>query len=265
MYKRKLKYYFLTLIISLLIILPTFILIGAYSVSNVLLVGDTVEDVPLTRPTAEDSKNVLMIKEGNTPSFVLLRFDAMSAKVVSLTFPSNLIVSARENATELLEVGGPAMVTTELETLLEIDIDYYIMLDSTELLTLVKSFRAATPSPNIEQRVPLFAGTSVSVSDIVELIAENPDDELLRTVCYSLMLEANMDIMHTEIPTAMQDLSGEVNTNIDAQGLQRLTKIFSLLPYETVNYYAATLSGEEGEHGVHINASDLDKAQELMG
>ncbi len=265
MYKRKLKYFFATLIISLLIILPTFILIGAYSVSNVLSVGETVQDVPLVRSTAEDEKNILLIKSGDNPSFILLRFDAFDAKVVSLTFKNDLLVEAQNNAHELLEQGGPAMVTTELETLLDIDIDYFCMLDESQMMTLTRGFKAATPSPSISERFSALAGQSISPSEIAKLVKENPEDELLRTVCYSLMLEANMGIMGTEIPTAMQELDGKINTNLDAEGLQRLTKIFNLLPYEKVNYYAATLSGEDTQSGMVINSSDLDKAQELMG
>ncbi len=264
MLKRKLKYFFVTLIVSLLIILPAFILIGAYSVSNVMFVGESADDTVQIRPTAEDNKNILFIRSGEEAKFTLMRFDAFGARVVSLTFPNELIINSQNNALELLELGGPAMVTTELETLLEVDIDYYCMMDEDSLKIMTGAFRSATPSLNIIERVPVLEGEALDIPHALQLISENPNDELLRTVCYSLLLEANMEVMAAEIPLSVQNLEGNINSNIGAEGLYRLTKIFSLLPYENVNYYAATLSGEETENGVQINSSDLEKARELL-
>ncbi len=265
MFKRKLKYFFVTLIVSLLIILPAFILIGAYSVSNVMFVGESVDDTVQIRPTAEDNKNLLLIRSGEEAKFTLLRFDAFGARVVSLTFPNELVINSQDNALELLERGGPAMVTTELEALLEIDIDYYCMMDEDSFKIMTGAFKSASPSLNIIERIPLLEGETLDVPLATKLIAENPNDELLRTVCYSLLLEANMEIMAAEIPLSLQNIEDSINSNIGAQGLYRLTKIFSLLPYENVNYYAATLSGEETENGVRINSFDLEKARELLG
>ncbi len=273
MHKRNIRYFLLTLIMALLIILPTFALIGAYSITRVRSVAEPVGDVPATRPTEEDDRNILLIVEGESTAFMLIKFDAFGGSVVSLAMPDNLILSGDATVKSVLERGGPAMVTVELEKLLEVGIDYYCMLNESQLATLTLNLKPATPSSEIQERIDIPSGHVLSYDYAQELIAKATDGEqlLVRSVCYSLLLEANMEIMQAEIPARVNELPGDINSNIGSEGLYRLTKIFSLLPYETVNYYAATLSGDEvminddgNNTGVIINENDKNKAAELL-
>ncbi len=266
MHKKNLRYFFLTLIMALLIILPTVALIGAYSITRVRTVAEPVENVPITKPTEEDDRNILLVTTGENNSFMLLKFDAFGRSVVSLALPENMLVNETDTADSLLEKGGPAMVTTELERLFDLTIDYYSMLTHQELLLLTQNFVPASLTEDIADRLSLPEDYEVTPLTAVQLIeqAEEKDVQLVRSICYSLLLEANMEIMQAEIPAAFKDISATINSNIAAEELYRLAKIFSLLPYEKVNYYAATLSGEQADNGIAISESDIEKAVGLL-
>ncbi len=266
MRKNNLRYFFLTLIMALLIILPTVALIGAYSITRVRSVAEPVENVPITKPTEEDSRNVLLVTTGEDSSFMLLRFDAFGRSVVALALPSDTFINESNTAATVLEKGGPAMVTTELEALFGVSVDYYCMLTQQQLLTLTQNFVPATMTEDISQRFSLPTNYEITPLESQKLIeqAEPQDVHIMRSICYSLLLEANMEIMQAEIPAGMKDLSGDINTNIAAEELYRLAKIYSLLPYEKVNYYAATLSGEHTGDGIVISQSDIEKAVGLL-
>ncbi len=266
MRRKNIRYFFLTLIMALLIILPTFALIGAYSLTRVSSVAEPISNVPVIKPTEEDNRNILLIVDEQNPMFMILKFDAFGKSVVNLTMPSDLLVSEDETLIDMMNYGGPAMVTTGLESLLDIGIDYYCLINPEQLSTLTVNFKAATPSSEISERLDIPQQHVVSVDYAENLIAMASDDEkqLIRSICYSLLLEENMQIMSAEIPARIKEINGNINTNIGSEEIYRLTKIFSLLPYETVNYYAVTLSGEHTNDGVLISERDMEKAAELL-
>ncbi len=266
MRKKNLRYFFLTLIMALLIILPTFALIGAYSLTRISSVAESISDIPATKPTEEDSKSILLITDEQNPAFMILKFDAFGKSVVNLAIPSDIVVSEEENIVDTLSYGGPAMVTTKLESLLDVRIDYYCLLSSEQLSSLTINFKPATPSVEISERLNIPDQHVISPEYAKSLVEDAPNEskQLVRSICFSLLLEENMEIMFAEIPARIKELSGNINSNIGSEEIYRLTKIFSLLPYETVNYYAATLSGEQNDVGTMLSDDDKEKAMDLL-
>ncbi len=262
--KRTIGYYFLSLSLTLLVIVPIFALVGVYRYSDIVPTDNDVTGVPISVADIDDAKNILLVID-DINSFVLLRFDALQREIVTLCISPDIMLADR-TAVQTLEYAGAGLVTTQLEEVLGVEIHYFYQLDKEQLLSLSADFASAVAGEEVSGRFEQLSDTEISPVIAAQLIAQQqPEDTLLmRSVCYSLLLQENLDRIHETTPDRIRALSGEVVTNIPAQDIYHLEEIFGLLRYSNVNYYAATLVGEQSDDGFVPTEDDLDKVTQLL-
>lgn len=260
------KYFTVAFVMSLLIIVPVFALAGAYQYARAVPVVDNQTGVVVATPTANDAKNILLVTTGDEIGFMLLRFDALQKKVITLSLSPQLIVKDQSTAMQALGYAGPAHVMTCVEELLGIKIDYFYYLSEEQLMHLCINMTGTTAGTDIAKQLPQLSGIEIETETARKMIAKEKgrQKQLLRAVLYSLLLESNSQKLDAELPNKMRAISNDVKSNIGAVDIYSLTKIWNLNKTQKINYYAATLWGEETEEGITLSKEDSEKAKKLL-
>ena len=98
------KLFWRSLLMSLAVILPFYLVVAAYGFSRAAPVQEIRADVPITHPTSTDAKTLLVMTGAEEPEhFVLLRFDAMENRVATMAVPAQLAVPGTGGQQSLLQ------------------------------------------------------------------------------------------------------------------------------------------------------------------
>ena len=134
------KLFWRSMLLSLAVIVPFYLVVAVYGMSRATPVQEARTDVPITHPTSTDAKTLLVMTGQEEPEhFVLIRFDAMENRVVTMAVPGELAVpgtNGQESLVQAVQKAGPAQAAQLVYQVLGVPVSDYVYCDADTLAEL---------------------------------------------------------------------------------------------------------------------------------
>lgn len=258
---RRIKAYFITLLCTLLIVMPIYLAAAAILFTRAQPVDTPQSGVPIAQPTSGDARNLLLMTGENQPqTFVLLRFDALAASVCTAALPAETVVLVNGQPVTLAEAAeqaGPAQAAAALEETLDIPVDNYLYCTAERLLKLTEDFGTAriplsnylTPQALAQVKldvpgVETLSLTPQMLADVLSARAAAPDlQTLLRAEGYLAFLRVSGEALEKKVPDALRAALAQSSTDLTAVQIYDYERIFGFLQKEPPEYRAGVMPG----------------------
>lgn len=262
------KLFWRSLLMSLAVILPFYLVVAAYGFSRAAPVQEIRTDVPITHPTSTDAKTLLVMTGAEEPEhFVLLRFDAMENRVATMAVPAQLAVPGTGGQQSLLQAvqsAGPAQAAELLYQVLGVPVSDYVYCDGELLAQLtaglgnasmsLANYMSAATLGELQLSIPGVGSMALNTelfSQVLQAGAANPERELLlRAEGYLAFLKAGMEHLTQVLPDAMRTAVSQCSTALTATKIYDYERIFRFLEKQSPECRSFTLPGEYGEDGL---------------
>ncbi len=279
----KKRAFFLSLIGTLLVLLPVYLATAAILLTRTQPVEIVQSGVPVAQPTRSDARTLLLMTGPEEPeTFVLLRFDAFTQEVCTLALPAEAVMLVNGQPLTLREAAqqaGPAQAAAAIEETLSVDVDNYFYCDADSLLALTEDFSAARiPLSNYlsaealaQLRLDLPGVDTLSLTprmlaEVLDARLAAPDlQTLLRAEGYLAFLRVSGQPLAHEIPDAVRAVLAKSSTDLSAVALYDYERIFGFLEREPPEYRAGVLPGTWNQDRYELGESAPQTAQGYLG
>ncbi|MDD3428505.1 MAG: hypothetical protein PHG02_00680 [Oscillospiraceae bacterium] len=275
------KAFFLSLIISLGVIVPVYTVFVMMHIANDTPVEQQNVSVPITTPQVGDSKNLLFMTGEEKDIFVLLRFDALQNKISVAALPANTVVLNGGKAvtiSQALSYAGPALINQTLQDTLTLKIDDYLYVPPD---ILESAFAGQISAPlsmedmeSLNKNLTLlrqfaFNGgvSTLSPASVRQLLTSDSLDDMdrqaLRAKLYAAFLTGTCEQLYKILPTLMRG-GGEVRTSVKATDIYNYERICKYFLRAAPTVEGCVIPGELHQDRYELNETALNTMQRLF-
>ena len=265
---KRARLFWRSLFLSLAVILPLYLAVAAYGLTRAVPAQEIRTDVPITHPTSTDAKTLLVMTGAEEPeNFVLIRFDALENRIVTMAVPGELAVPGTDgprSLTQAVHDAGPAQAAELLYQVLGIPVSDYVYCTGEELAQLtaglgntrmsLANYMSAATLGELQMSIPGVGGLTLNTALLCQVLAAgaaNPERELLlRSEGYLAFLKAGTESLTQVLPQAMRTAVSEYSTALTATKIYDYERIFGFLEKQNPECRAFTLPGDYGEDGL---------------
>lgn len=263
------KAFWLSLAVTLGIILSLYFITLAIRLLNPAAVQSTKNNVAVASPGVGDYKNFLLVTENSDPVFALIRFDAVQSAVnIAFFMPETVLLQngAPLCAAEICNAAGPAALAQSLTETFGVRVDNYMQISADDLVLCT----AALGSVNMDM------GRLGTVKDLTTLkkFAYNGGESDISTATARMILQQSDAEPHEKqtvraniyrsffqsenasLTECYEKLSAaKTICNITAVQREDYTRIFSFLQRENLTVKSAVMPADF-ENGQYILNGD---------
>ncbi len=271
----KVKVFFLSFIITLAVLSPIYG--GAYYFSvvrdNTVFANEVQPDVYVAQPVLSDNINVLvLVGEGDVQSassYMLISFNAYANSISILCMPPETVMVLNKQPLTLKEatrLAGPSHAANAISETLMIEVEKYVFASPQNLWQTAEAFG------NITMRVSQYVNEdSLSELGILQSNAQaqvlsprffaqvlsegkfpQANEYEMRALGYSLFLSAGHGKLSTTLSDFITKNSTEIATNISADELTQLRRVWQFLDRQQPTYNAGALPGDYSNYSEEV-------------
>ncbi len=227
--------------------------------------GTAQEGVPMGRPGVEDSKTILLCVDGQYPYFFLFKFNAIENRTGIAVFSPSYKIN-QNTLEENFKKAGAMQCVLDMESAYDINIDYYLQCDWSQLAILVEGMDdigISAIGENLPHSIQSFILKGADKLDGKSLVnaaqkaAGFMDNEIgLAFLTHSrrALVENNLEKLPQTAGKTMKENYSSMITNINTQRLNRLDRILNFLAAAYVEYDCAVIVKDEPDAQAKVDS-----------